>query len=74
LNKWPNELKSHFSNEEVKMVNEYMKKCRTPLAMGEMQIKTALISISPHSEWLSLRKKTNHVAEDMGDKEILTHC
>jgi hypothetical protein len=41
INKWQNKF-GHFSNDEVHMVNEYMKKCPTSLAIREMQIKMTL--------------------------------
>jgi hypothetical protein len=40
--KCANELHRQFSKEEVQMVNKYMRKCPTCLAIKEMQIKTTL--------------------------------
>jgi hypothetical protein len=42
VNKWTSELNRQFSKEEVQMVNKYMKKCSTFLAIKEMQIKMTL--------------------------------
>jgi hypothetical protein len=42
VKKWTHELNSKFSKKKVKMVNNYMKKYSTSLAIKEMQIKTML--------------------------------
>jgi hypothetical protein len=42
VDKWANELNRQFSIEEVQMANKYLKKCSTPLARKEMQIKATL--------------------------------
>jgi hypothetical protein len=39
FNKWTNELNRQFSKEEIDMVNKYMNKCSTSLALKEMQSK-----------------------------------
>jgi ribosomal protein S13 len=40
--KWSNKLNKELSEEEIKKVNKYMKKCSTALAIKEKQIKTIL--------------------------------
>jgi hypothetical protein len=42
MKKWAHELNREFSKEEVQMVNIYMKKCSTSLAIKKMQITTTL--------------------------------
>jgi hypothetical protein len=39
MGKW---IENTVLNSEVQMANKYMKKCSTPLAIKEMQIKTTL--------------------------------
>jgi hypothetical protein len=42
MKKWPKELNTAFSKEEVQTAKKHMKKCSISLAIEEMQIKTTL--------------------------------
>jgi hypothetical protein len=42
IKKWAIELNRNFSKDEIQMAKKHMKKCSSPLAMKEIQIKTTL--------------------------------
>jgi hypothetical protein len=69
INKWVNELKRQFSEEEIKMSNTYTKKCSTSFTIKEMQIKAALRVHFTPIRLAIIKKITKNAGEDVGGRE-----
>jgi hypothetical protein len=74
INKWANELKKHFSSEEVQMVNKCMKKCSAYLTIREMQSRTTLRFYLTTVGMAFINKTTTNADEAGVGGGTLIHC
>jgi hypothetical protein len=76
MKKWANELCRDFSNEQVQMAKNHMKKCSSSLATMEMQMKTILrlhltpLRMASINKWLS----NNKCWQGCRENRTFIHC